>query len=562
MFLRTRNNQLIDYVANKENTSNYIWVKLISITNNGLTKELDDGTGSISFNEKLPTGAILEEIIPKWRTNLTDDVITIISELIFANKPFGLRYDINTKSWQVVFEVNLNQVDNFSIIRSGDISNQKLDASWLLLFTSDLENYTVKVRKLKYVFESDKKIRFFFDRTNKVYDTKTNTVVKDLINILSINNKINTQQLYNYDIDWEITNELLGTDGYTNSKKIELSFKDTNDDGIVDDPDIFNNTVAPVNALGNIDFNNFIILKKYETSTGQYDYSYVYNQRDDGLAIVTVLENMNQVSSSLLKDGQYVFSFEENLLYRYNEIESKWQLSFDYKVFQGRDNIKFKYVHSADYESRIDPGQSNLMDLYVLTKEYDVSFRQWLLGAIDDEPKPPSTEQLSLILSNSLNQIKAMSDEIIYHPIRYKVLFGNRAVPSLRATFKLMKNLEQTISDNDLKSKVLLAINEFFTLDNWDFGDSFYFSELVAYVMNRTAPFLVNIVIVPRMETLAFGSLFEITAENDEIFINGATTDDLEIIESVTVSSLNAKLNTTTTNIISQQYIISKSGLR
>jgi len=155
-----------------------------------------------------------------------------------------------------------------------------------------------------------------------------------------------------------------------------------------------------------------------------------------------------------------------------------------------------------------------------------------------------------------------MSDEIIYHPIRYKVLFGNRAVPSLRATFKLMKNLEQTISDNDLKSKVLSAINEFFTLDNWDFGDSFYFSELVAYVMNRAAPFLVNIVIVPRMETLAFGSLFEITAENDEIFINGATTDDLEIIESVTVSSLNAKLNTTTTNIISQQYIISKSGLR
>ena len=127
---------------------------------------------------------------------------------------------------------------------------------------------------------------------------------------------------------------------------------------------------------------------------------------------------------------------------------------------------------------------------------------------------------------------------------------------------KLMKNLEQTISDNDLKSKVLSAINEFFTLDNWDFGDSFYFSELVAYVMNRTAPFLVNIVIVPRMETLAFGSLFEITAESDEIFINGATTDDLEIIESVTVSSLNAKLNTTTTNIISQQYIISKSGLR
>jgi len=566
MFLKTRNNQLVDFVANKENTSNYIWVKLIAINNNGLglnnTGILEDGTGSISFNEKLPTGAILEEIIPKWRTNLTDNVVTIISELIFANKPFGLRYDIDTKSWQVIFEVNLNQIDNFSVTRTGDISNQKLDASWLLLFTSDLENYTVKVRKLRYIFESDRKIRFFFDKTNKVYDTKTNTVVKDLISILNINNKINIQQIYNYDIDWEITNELLGADGYTNSKKIELSFKDSNDDGIVDDPDIFNNTVAPTTSIGNVDFNNFVVLKRYETSTGQYDYSYVYNEREDGLAIVTVLENMNQVSSSLLKDGQYVFSFEESLLYRYNEIESKWELNFDYKVFQGRDKIKFQYVHSADYEARIDPGQTNLMDLYVLTKQYDVSFRQWLLGSISEEPMPPSTEQLNLILASSLNQIKAMSDEVVYHPIRFKVLFGAKAIPSLRASFKLIKNIEQTISDNDLKSKVLAAINEFFTLDNWDFGDSFYFSELVAYVMNRTAPFLVNILIVPRMETLEFGSLFEITAENDEIFINGATTDDLEIIESVTASALNAKMSTTNTNIVSQQYIISKAGLR
>ena len=379
---------------------------------------------------------------------------------------------------------------------------------------------------------------------------------------MNINNKINIQQIYNYDIDWEITNELLGADGYTNSKKIELSFKDSNDDGIVDDPDIFNNTVAPTTSIGNVDFNNFVVLKRYETSTGQYDYSYVYNEREDGLAIVTVLENMNQVSSSLLKDGQYVFSFEESLLYRYNEIESKWEINFDYKVFQGRDKIKFQYVHSADYEARIDPGQTNLMDLYVLTKQYDVSFRQWLLGSISEEPMPPSTEQLNLILASSLNQIKAMSDEVVYHPIRFKVLFGAKAIPSLRASFKLIKNIEQTISDNDLKSKVLAAINEFFTLDNWDFGDSFYFSELVAYVMNRTAPFLVNILIVPRMETLEFGSLFEITAENDEIFINGATTDDLEIIESVTASALNAKMSTTNTNIVSQQYIISKAGLR
>jgi len=54
--------------------------------------------------------------------------------------------------------------------------------------------------------------------------------------------------------------------------------------------------------------------------------------------------------------------------------------------------------------------------------------------------------------------------------------------------------------------------------------------------------------------------LFEIKAENDQIFINGATTDDLEVIDNLTYSALNAvgSINLDS-NVVSQQYILSKS---
>ena len=70
-----------------------------------------------------------------------------------------------------------------------------------------------------------------------------------------------------------------------------------------------------------------------------------------------------------------------------------------------------------------------------------------------------------------------------------------------------------------------------FALENWDFGDVFHFAELSTYIMNQVAPDIVNLVIVPKQEAQAFGSLFEIKSESDEIFISGATVDDVEVID-------------------------------
>jgi len=599
-FSKNKGNILETVSENTPYACEYVWAKVISVSENGSVAELTDGTGPIKLSNEIPSNAILEQIIPSWKTNLTDTIISTMVNLIFSNKPFGLRYDVPTKSWKIIFENDLNIVSSFNIGKAGDTTNQKLDASWLLLFTTNSEFYTVTSRRLRYIFESDKKVRFYFDSTNKVFDTRSNTIVKDKIKLLSINNKPNSTKSFTYDLEWEIINDFIGSDGYVDNKKIELSFFDSNDDGVVDDPDLFDTLVVPYytvwnatstyskddfvlynnniyisqidNNLNNepvlkiglvsivnnskwkLDYGNFVVLEKYETLTGQYDYRYTSSSN----IIIFETESQAPLSSS---DGQYYYFIDNNTVAKYSTKEGRLVYNLDYKVFLGRSDLKFQYVHSADYETRLDPGQTNIIDLYVLTRNYDLEFRRWLAGSLDTEPLPPSSDQLSITMSSSLNSIKAMSDEIVYHSVKYKVLFGPQANPNLRAIFKLVKNSEQTISDNEIKAKVLAAINEFFTVENWDFGDSFYFSELVTYIMNRVVPYLVNVVIVPRQSNLKFGSLFEITSESDQIFINGTTSDDIEVIDTLTASQLNAEgAISISSNIVSQQRIISGLG--
>ena len=111
----------------------------------------------------------------------------------------------------------------------------------------------------------------------------------------------------------------------------------------------------------------------------------------------------------------------------------------------------------------------------------------------------------------------------------------------LQASFKIVKNREQVITDNDIKSRVIQAIDEFFSVDNWDFGDTFYFTELSTYVMNRVTPFITTFVIVPTNNDQVYGSLQQITSAPNEIFISGARVNNIEIIEAVTASRLKSQ---------------------
>jgi hypothetical protein len=125
-------------------------------------------------------------------------------------------------------------------------------------------------------------------------------------------------------------------------------------------------------------------------------------------------------------------------------------------------------------------------------------------------------------------------------------LFGSKAREDLQATFKIVKNPGLTINNNEIKSKVIDAINKFFSIEYWNFGDTFYFSELSAYVMNNLSPNLVSLLLVPKQTAQGFGSLFEIKSESDEIFVSAATVADVEIIDEITATNLKALGNVVT----------------
>lgn len=549
-FNKANNNALETGTASVPHAAANLWCKIVSVSGDGSnnnTGTLADGSGTVVVNDIIPTGAILNQIIPAWRTTLDTNTINTMVDLVFSNKPFGLRYDVETRTWKIVFEVNLNTAADFSLGNQGNNSNQQLDASWLLLFTTDSEFYTVTSRLLRFIFESDQQLRFYFDASDKIYDTRSNTIVKDKIKVLSINTDPATSGgtgPYTYDRDWEISEEFRGLDGYVDTKKIQVTFSDSDDDSVVDDPSIFDEIVDPTS-------NQFVVLELYTIAQGQEDYRWFDNSNNTVIILST--EPISGV------DGQYYYFIDTDVVKKFSATDG-FIVSLNYRVYIGRSNIKFQYIHNADYESRIDPGLTNLIDVFILTKDYDKTFREWLDGTRTVEPLAPSSDFLYNLLSTDLNKIKSISDEIIYHPVKYKVLFGDKASSDVQATFKIVKNPEVVISDNDVKSKVLSAINEFFALENWDFGGDFYFTELSAYVMNRLAPNIVNFIIVPKQSSLTFGSLYEIRAEKDQIFINGATVSNIEIISAITASKIRSSGAITVSSTTASQQTITSAG--
>jgi hypothetical protein len=538
---------LVSGPANRLGDTYYKWVKVVRINGTGF-QPTEDGAGAVILNDVIPSGAILSEIKPTLANNLEVGVKQQVIDQIFSYKTFGLRFDQIASQWRLVTENNLSIGSEFSTGKTGDVTNQQLDSSWLLLFETDGERYTVTYRTMRYVFESDSEIRFYYDSSDKIFDNKTGKIVKDRITVLNINpqDPTNIVAPFTRDFEWEIVDAYRDAEGYVDSKKLEVSFFDDDEDGVVDDADLFEEIVNPeVNPTA-----KYIIFKKVITSDGVEDFNYFTNANDE----IIILNRKSELQPfSVYNDGQIFYYIDLDIFEVLNKTTLKLNITADYKARVGRDDLKFRYIHAASSEVRIDPSASNIVDMYLLTRNYDNDFRLWLTEGVRAKPLPLSSDQLFIDYGAELNKIKSLTDEIIYHPVKYKILFGKEANEDLRATFKVVKNPDLVLNDNDIKTRAISAISQFFALENWEFGETFYFSELANYVMSQLAPDLSVFILVPVQEEQSFGSLYEIKSEADEIFISGATVDDIEIIDAITASRLKASgeviTQTRTTNV-------------
>ena len=117
-------------------------------------------------------------------------------------------------------------------------------------------------------------------------------------------------------------------------------------------------------------------------------------------------------------------------------------------------------------------------------------------------------------------------------------MFGMKAAPELRATIKVIRASNSTASTSEIKSSVVAEMNTYFSIDKWNFGDTFYFSELAAYLHRMLGSIISSVVLVPLNSQKYFGDLYEVRSAPNELFVNAATIDNIEVIDALTSTNL------------------------
>lgn len=331
---------------------------------------------------------------------------------------------------------------------------------------------------------------------------------------------------------WQIDSTIVEADGYIEPKKVRISFLDEKEDSQIENPDAFIDIVAPLSVSAQTGFKDkFVYFKK---SIDGLSYAIVND------ISILAYPSENEVPALAKVEGQlfYFYNTDINVVKSYSSLtDDPYTLETDYFARPGRRGLKFQYKHNSGDDRRLDPSKTNLIDIFILTQSYDTVYRNWLITDSGSEPLPPTSSELEENYNSTLEPIKAISDQLIYQPVKYKVLFGNKAGRNLQATFKAVRNTTRSTTENELKSRIMAGIEQFFALENWEFGQTFFFSELSTYIMNLMTPDITNFIIVPKAD-VPFGSLYEIACQNNEIFINGTSVSDIEIIDAITANQI------------------------
>jgi hypothetical protein len=516
-------NQLQSGVPTTEFQRTFIWASIIDYDNPGIAS-----VATLSI--VVPTGAIVSEIISVFANDWSDALINNIILQILSYKTFGLRYDIPSLSWKIIESQNLG-TGVFSLTNAGSTSGTGLDNSWFIILSFANGEYTATSRGLNYLFESQRETRFYFDPDVRVYDSRTATTLVDSIKVLRTNTEPDSSDALFYSQNYRIWSRAIGADGINDNRKIKITFPDDNLDEVPDDPDLFVELVAPTVNIEN-KYVYFI------ESVNQYNF--LQYDPVDQTTIVSAYPTEASILAniSLYAIGTIFYATTDDIFYESQGTTLSEVTNYIARI--GRQDLQFQYKHNAPNNRRIDPSPNNLIDFYILTKPYSNDYFAYITdtsGRIT-EPVAPSIDELKTEFG-SIEAYKTISDSIIYNPAVFKPLFGNKADASLRATFKVIKNPNVNISDNEIKSQVVAAINTYFDINNWDFGETFYFSELSAYLHTTLVPNVSSIVIVPSNTGSQFGTLYQVDANPDEILVSAATVDNVQIISAITAAQLN-----------------------
>ena len=545
-----RNNRLQSGIPTRTEQKTEIWASPVQVTGDGTNSGLgnfSNGSGPIVLNNFVPTGAIVDTIIPLFVTDLPLSVEQAMAEQIVLFRNFGLGYDNNGSvtgtpyTWYVIPSTYLDQDAPWSQANAGQPVPGG-DASWMVQFVVENQNYTITFRGLAYSFGSVLQTRFFFYEDQQVFDSRTGTVIKDFINVLAMNSQPgNTLGLpLQSDIPMTIIGQPVESDGYVDDFQVLVSYRDSDLDGVPDNPDFFKEIVGTVPTAANA-ASPWIFLER----TVDFDNLQRYLLVDSGRVISQygTLDEIELVKTEW-SPGQVFYAYSENTFYSLSisvtGVRELTEFQQDEWIARsGRQGLYYQYRHNSPLTNRIDPGTTNIIDLYVVTQAYYTAYQNWLrdtTGTVT-QPQQPTIDELNTAYQG-LQNYKMISDNIVLNSVTFKPLFGAKAAAELRATIKVIRAQNSTASTSEIKSAVLAQMNEYFSIDKWNFGDTFYFSELAAYLHRTLGTIISSVVLVPLNPQKSFGDLYEIRSQPNEIFANGATIDNIDVIEALTSNNL------------------------
>jgi hypothetical protein len=452
---------------------------------------------------------------------------------------FVLDYNSNTKKFNIRnFDskqvINLNgwwEIMGFTQLRdyeSGILESRRHDLkfttsdinadikqhSWVIFIkkirqqpTNNIIGYEIHNRELKLTIKSPT-TKFWYNSADQILDNETKDVVYDRIRILKSNfdsagNIIKKSQIY----------DVVG------------AVKD--DNGIID----FNSLeIIPSDLLKEDESGDLIPdrLLQFETfANNSFEYfnlanaSYTFNP-----LLATDREEIAKAASSTWAAGAFV---DNNQIYGRRQRMPA--------LNSGDDGLDFMWQHFSPYTNIIDPSATNIHDMFVLTRGYYDSVISYVRGISESAPTAPTP----LELRNSYGYLlknKMLSDTVVLHSGKIRLLFGSLAEPQLRAKFKVVRSQTGTLTNERIKEEIINVINTFFQIDDWDFGDSFYLTKLITLIHQRLPADIASVVLVPVYSTNSFGSLFTVEPGFDEILQSAAELSDIEIVEALTPTTI------------------------
>jgi hypothetical protein len=173
-----------------------------------------------------------------------------------------------------------------------------------------------------------------------------------------------------------------------------VRFADTNRDGVPDNPDLFTEIVNPdVNAVAKYVY----FVKSYNTN------NFVQYSPMDSTKVSTLYGSQGAIvqAYNLYGNGQIFYATDENTFYDLTVTTSRGNTTRSlegsangekYLWLAGRRNMYFQYRHASPSNRRIDPSPNNIVDLYILTKEYADAYQSLIRDTSNKITKPYETD--------------------------------------------------------------------------------------------------------------------------------------------------------------------------